>query len=1687
MATLDEALAGLQQAVGAETYSAIVRRLLHVPGALDWLTEEAVRHALARSDASGVSAPATALLAATGHDSLSSLPEEWPPAMAARREELLAGQAVGEALSADDVLILSGEILRSYRKGAVEGVQELLAQASVDWRAPLAVAWEAITDKKPMAGRLVASPDPRHLMALVSALRSHGSDAEAARQLADAAGAGLDIVLLRLVEAGEVGFAEKVSALGGSDAQRSPDGASTLPALRQRLQLAWETRRGELAALTDGLAIAAAADGDSVTALDARQQALQLGPSDSRLANVAISLTDRGDAAGALSLVPASPDTPDLEFAAGWAYLKGGAVEKGRAMLIESALNALDVGGPRASAAMAAGLVACGEPGLALDIYRAVLAETPADVSTRCAYAKLLADSGDYQAALAQARLTTALDASAAPALAVEAEALRLLGRPAEALEILKSTPPHSDPSWWVKAVECAIALPDHDQARAFLADPPPHVSATNYTLLTAKALAAEGRWAEAVGKLESATLDQPADADLWLGLARLHLESGDPEAGAETLRRATQIAPGSASIHAALARWLRTKGMPSEALASAQEALRVDSRNPQANLEAGQALLALGRTIEAVDPLRLAHRRNPVDQETRLALAAAFEGSGQIQPARALFTHLAESAPAEAWLMAGRLDLAGDSPVEPSRARSAAAKLLRARTLGAWEPTLPYWLARAFEGAGEPGRAAQAYDEYLQASPRDAHQARFAALHKGQCQLLAGDSLAAIHTFESLRSSEGQDPKFLGALAQAYLSASLFDEARLNAQALLAIDPAERGGLQVLASVAAQTGAWKEAANAYGAAAKVVAHDPDLWMTSAEASLKAGDLALAASSLEQALGDSDDLVVRRRAAHVLVGLGQAGRATQLLKSLASAQPEEMTVWSELADVAEGAGDMVTSIEALNHVADLAPADPEVQARRAAALWSAGRRSEAIGAWQKTLDLTPDDVRAQRALARALVANGEVQAGLNLFAKSRENHPTDAAVLTEFGLATLRHGSPQEAVDLLTQATELSPSVETLSALGEAWLRLSQPERAFDVLAKATSLGTTAAVWALYAEAAVSLGDLPAAETAIVEARRPEPATADDRIALSRAELRLANWSDALTALAPILSTGDVQHEIVLAESVLRVLEARWLFGEAALARRHAPGQDVPSESLLTWLESCLAGPMGSTEKGRVVALRLRLARSIEDEEALSELQAHPADAPSENELLEALAAALLRRQQPSEALAALRRAQPDALGATWLALLAGMAHLQGGSPSLARQAFVDASADAGLRPVAQSLLARAHLAQGYSDSAIAALNSALTQWTDEPAWHAALADLYLTQRDLDAALPHLQSAVELDPENAPWRLTYARALRDAGHLSDALQAYQRLLPLLPADAQVWHEAGELAIAVGEFPQAETLFDRAASLAPTEAVHLVGKAQAALAAGKLRDARRHAESALRLGGDQADSLQCLATVAARQGEPDLAIELLDRAATVAQDATALRRTRTRLLIEVGRADQAAQELREHLAAVPDDDEAWSALGQALEATQDFPAAGQALEAAMRLSPRSADLHVRLARVQRKSGQLDHALDLLQQAEGLDPLHPELALEMGRVYEGRRELDRALEAYCRSTETNPRAPEAFRRAGHVFKSLKAYAEAEGMLARAAELDPTDTATLQQLAAVRALELVHGETYRMAVNP
>ncbi|OGO70762.1 MAG: hypothetical protein A2Z37_16165 [Chloroflexi bacterium RBG_19FT_COMBO_62_14] len=94
--------------------------------------------------------------------------------------------------------------------------------------------------------------------------------------------------------------------------------------------------------------------------------------------------------------------------------------------------------------------------------------------------------------------------------------------------------------------------------------------------------------------------------------------------------------------------------------------------------------------------------------------------------------------------------------------------------------------------------------------------------------------------------------------------------------------------------------------------------------------------------------------------------------------------------------------------------------------------------------------------------------------------------------------------------------------------------------------------------------------------------------------------------------------------------------------------------------------------------------------------------------------------------------------------------------------------------------------------------------------------------------------------------------------------------------------------------------------------------------------------------------------------------------------------------------------------------------------------------------------------------------------------------PQIAVEIGRLHEDRRELKRALDAYERAIDLDPTNADAHFRAGLVLKGLKAYQQSGAMLKRAAELNPRNPDVLHQLAAVRALELVHGGIRQMAVT-
>jgi tetratricopeptide (TPR) repeat protein len=133
-----------------------------------------------------------------------------------------------------------------------------------------------------------------------------------------------------------------------------------------------------------------------------------------------------------------------------------------------------------------------------------------------------------------------------------------------------------------------------------------------------------------------------------------------------------------------------------------------------------------------------------------------------------------------------------------------------------------------------------------------------------------------------------------------------------------------------------------------------------------------------------------------------------------------------------------------------------------------------------------------------------------------------------------------------------------------------------------------------------------------------------------------------------------------------------------------------------------------------------------------------------------------------------------------------------------------------------------------------------------------------------------------------------------------------------------------------------------------------------------------------------------------------------------------------------------------------------------------------------------LAPHGLGRRMQLGRLCRKAGQLDRALDELLHAQTAGHYDGALSFEIGRVYEDRREFKRSLDAYQRTIDLDSSHGPAHFRAGVVLKQIKAYPQAGKMLKRAVELNPRDPEALHQLAAVRALELVHGGMAQQAVT-
>jgi tetratricopeptide (TPR) repeat protein len=1136
-------------------------------------------------------------------------------------------------------------------------------------------------------------------------------------------------------------------------------------------------------------------------------------------------------------------------------------------------------------------------------------------------------------------------------------------------------------------------------------------------------------------------------------------MEGGEHTEAYNTLTEAVQANPKDSTIRRVLSSLLRAQGKSSEALEAAAVAWELDPKNVSARLEYAELLSELGHGDRALEILRQAALRQPLSWEVGLALAKAYERRGELEQAARAIRPLPPSAPPEAHFYSARIELKSGADGPELRT---ATKNLEIAEHGGWvEPALDYWFGQALERAQRYEQALTRYDQAQQALPTDEYELREqAALGSARASVGLDQISKALAVLENAQISFPRSARILAARSDVYLIANLPEKALEIAEQAIELDPEETRAWHALGDSLANTGDLRGAVEAIE---RLSALDPEAaegWLTLARLASQAQDQRIVRRSVAEALwrGRRNPKVLQD-AAEFLEQEGNLPAAIRVMKAAARIRPKDPRLVGALAGIQETSGDYQGAYDAWQTSIALAPSEPEPLRRSAACARVLGLGDQSVQLLEKAVAIEPGNVLLRRDLAKSHLEQGQVRQGLLAYAAAVKSAPNDGSLVCEAVEAGLCSGDPRYALALLGKVGPvLSDSGRARAAMGEAFLLLDKQDHAVSSLTAAVEQGfETTRVFSMLA---VSSTDRGRAVAYLEQAREAPINSPHDAVWRARAEMRLLNGSEAIEALEAWESDPFADRELI--RLGLRIRDLLWLFDR--------------SDAVSTLQEKAIAKLIDQ-------ALKDLQARALDDaslsawhrvDEAPTDLVEYVDQDPM-GWIGEALVIAHIKSDQLEAAKEALDQVRLVRSEPEWSSILDGMIHEMSGRGEDSRAAYRSGSSSS---PIATYLLGRAYERAGSAKRAATHIGVAVIEAPEQHRWQYKLALVYSELGDEDSTLAHYQEAAAKDPENPEYLLSLAGAYAVSGHLNQALEGYTNALAYGSESVTAYCEAGEIALQLGALDQAYAWFERAITLSPSDIDSLVGSAKASIARGDSEQADERLNAAVQQAPDDARVLLGIGHVRAGSGDFEAAMASFEQAQQAGADPDVVRRGESKILAQQGKYSLAAEAMRDLLNSDPADHRLWHELSETLEAGSDLSAAEQAIGEAIRISPTNPEYRLGLGRISRKSGNLDRAIEELRQAESVDAEDPRIPIEAGLVYEERREYSRALDSYLKAVEIDSDSLQAHYRAGILLRTLKAYRKAGEMLKRAAELAPANQEVMHQLAAVRALELVHG---------
>ena len=267
----------------------------------------------------------------------------------------------------------------------------------------------------------------------------------------------------------------------------------------------------------------------------------------------------------------------------------------------------------------------------------------------------------------------------------------------------------------------------------------------------------------------------------------------------------------------------------------------------------------------------------------------------------------------------------------------------------------------------------------------------------------------------------------------------------------------------------------------------------------------------------------------------------------------------------------------------------------------------------------------------------------------------------------------------------------------------------------------------------------------------------------------------------------------------------------------------------------------------------------------------------------------------------------------------------------------------------------------------------------------------------------------------------------------------------------------------------GRLDEAEPLYRRyLAAVADDPAIaHLFGMLR--LQRGDVEEARGWVQHAVATAPEVAEYQMNLGRIHERLGNAELALDAYQAAAREAPDEAALLRPLSRVLVQLGRHEEAARHL-EHALHLADDPGIAIELASALEAAGCRDAALCVLQAFCERHEADPHAHHVLGGMALRHGRKDVAERALERAIQLAPHASAPLNDLGALHITNGRLESAVALLSRAVELDSESADAHYNLGNALEKLTRYEEAASAYRKALERKPDHEITSRNLAAL-----------------